>query len=285
MGSISAVFTKFDQTGQSYTDGAGGALRYSRTPFWDFLGTGVGGSVSSIRVLPGPGAPAVILFHDASPLASFDGEFMQCTNASQVMFNLNLSGELADFNNDATSMLVVQTQLATEFRFSFTEKVVPEWTKFLDQTLPSDVQRIGNPMVRWIAFPENDEHLNPDRVYVRIKQKLNVVLENWSDYEARITYWVRFRANGGKVVASVAKWAYWVEGGIFSGAIADELEPKVKNGATDLKNKLNAALGAIPSGVSSVYMLPGHQVTSIEEGVHNVHWSSSRGDATIVVQF
>jgi hypothetical protein len=286
MGSIGVVFTKFDQTGQSYTDAAAGTLRYSRTPFWEFLSAGVSGAVSSIRVLPGAGAPAVILFHDALPLlASFDGEFMQFTNASQVMFNLNLSGDLAAFNNDATSMLVVQTQLATEFRFGFTEQVVPEWNSFLDDTLPSDVERVGNPTVRWVAFPEGDQHLNPDRVYVRIKQQLNVVLENWSDYEATITYWVRFRADGGNVVASVPKWAYWVEGGIFSGAIADELEPKVQAGATDLKNKLNSGLGAIPGGVTAVYLLPGNQVTQIDEGFHNVHWSSSRGDATVVVQF
>lgn len=285
MGSIAAVFTKFDQTGASYADGTGGAHRYARTPFSAFLGTGVFGAVSSVRVLPGAGAPTVILFQDASPLASFDGEFMQCTNASTESFDLNLDGTLADFNNDATSMLVVQTQLAPEFRFSFTDKVVPEWITFLDQTLPSDVERVGTPAVRWVAFPHGDPFLNPDRIYVRIKQKLNVVLENWSDYEASITYWVRFRASGKKVLASVAKWAYWVEGGIFSGAIADELEPKVKNGAADLKNKLNVALGAIPSSVSGVYMLPGHQLTQIDDGFHNVHWSSSRGDATVVVQF
>jgi hypothetical protein len=285
MGSIGTAFTKLDQKGQSYTDGAGGNLRYSRTPFWEFLGAGVSGAVSSVRVLPGPGAPALILFQDQSPFASFDGVFMQFTNASQEIFDLDLAGDLAAFNNKASSMLVVQTQLDPEFRFSFAEKVVPEWNNFLDDTLPSDVERVGDPSVRWVAFPENDEHLNPDRIYVRIKQNLNVVLENWSDYDATISYWVRFRADGGKAVASVAKWAYWVEGGIFSGAIADELEPKVKNGATDLKDKLNTALGAVPSGVAAVYMLPGNQVTQIDEGFLNVHWSSSRGDATVVIQF
>ena len=49
---------------------------------------------------------------------------MQFTNASAGSFDLNLDGTLIDFNNDATSMLVVQTQLAPEFRFSFTDKVV-----------------------------------------------------------------------------------------------------------------------------------------------------------------
>ena len=52
MGSIGSVFTKFDQAGKSYTDGAGGSLRYSRTPSWEFLGTGVASAVSSVRVLP-----------------------------------------------------------------------------------------------------------------------------------------------------------------------------------------------------------------------------------------
>jgi hypothetical protein len=285
MGSIGAVFTGFDQTGQSYVDAAGGSLRYSRTPFSEFLSTSVAGGVSSIRVLPGAGAPTVILFRDDFPLVSFDGEFMQVTNASQGMFDLNLSGDLAAFNNDATSMLVVQTQLDTEFRFSITEEVVPKWNSFLDNALPSNILKVGSPTVKWIAFPENVQHLNPDRVYVRIKQKLFVVLENWSDYEASITYWVRFRADGGNVVASVPKWAYWVEGGIFSGAIADELEPEVEQGATDLKDQLNSGLGAIPGGVSAVYLLPGNQVTQIAEGFHNVHWSSSHGDATVVVQF
>jgi hypothetical protein len=285
MGSIGSVFTGFNQTGQSYLDAAGGSLRYARTPFSEFSSTSVAGNVSSIRVLPGAGAPTVILFRDDFPLVSFEGDFMQFTNASQGTFDLNLSGELAAFNNDATSMLVLQTQLDTEFRFSITAEVVPAWNSFLNNTLPSNILKVGSPTVKWVAFPENVEHLNPDRVYVRIKQKLFVVLENWSDYEASITYWVRFRADGGNVVASVPKWAYWVEGGIFSGAIADELEPKVEQGATDLKDQLNAGLGAIPGGVSSVYLLPGNQLTQIAAGSLNVHWSSSYGDATVVVQF
>src|SRR5262245_61944692 len=283
MGSIATVFTKFDQAGQSYTDGAHRSHRYARTSFWDFLGTPAGGSVSSIRVLPGPGAPTLILFHDL-PMNSFDGEFMQFTNAANSKFDLDLSGDLAEFNNEATSMLVVQTQLASEFRFNFSETVVPQWNKFVDKKLPSDVKRVGDPSIRWVAFPENVEHLNPDRIYVRIRQKLNVILENWSDYEATMTYWVRFRTDGGKVVSVVSKWACWVEGGIFAGEIIDELGPKVEAGTTDLKNELNSALGAIPGNVTSVYMLPGNQVKTIDEGFQNVHWSSSRGDATVVVQ-
>jgi hypothetical protein len=286
MGSKAGVYTKFNQQGQSYVDLAEGDLRYARTPFSEFIGTGVFGQVSSISVAPGGGAPALILFRDSlpGPFSSFDGEFMQFTNASDVTFSIDLAGTLAAFNNTATSMLVLQTQLATEFRISFQDTVVPEWNKFLNETLPSNILKIGNPTVRWVAFPENDQHLNPDRVYVRIKQKIIVVLENWSDYDASFTYWIRFRAQGGNAVASVSKWAYWVEGGIFSGSIGDELEPKVISGATDLATRLNSALGGIPGGVTGVYLLPGKQTTQVGEGFQNVHWSNSRGDATVVVQ-
>lgn len=156
MGSKAGVYTKFNQKGQSYVDLAEGDLRYARTPFSDFIGTGVFGQVSSIGVAPGGGAPALILFRGSLPVpfASFDGEFMQFTNASDVTFNLDLAGTLAAFNNAATSMLVLQTQLATEFRISFQDTVVPEWNQFLNETLPSDILKIGDPSVRWVAFPK-----------------------------------------------------------------------------------------------------------------------------------
>lgn len=285
MGAKAAVYTKFDQTGQSYVDVTDDNSRYARTPTYEFLSTGVFAGVSSISVAPGPGAPALILFRDNLylPFVGFDGEFMQFTNASDVTFNQDLAGDLGPFNNAATSMLVVQTQLSDEFRISFQTTVVPEWNDFLDETLPSNIERIGNPTVRWVAFPEGQSYLNPDRVYVRIKQKILVVLENWYDYEASFTYWIRFRASNGNAVASVSKWAYWVESGIFSGSIADELEPRVKSGAADLATRLNDALDAL-NGVTSVYLLPGNQTAQVGQGFHNIHWSNSRADATVVVQ-
>lgn len=288
MGAKAAVYTKFDQTGQSYVDVTDDNLRYARTPLYEFLGTGVFGGVSSISVAPGAGAPALILFRDTIddiyvPLVGFDGEFMQFTNASDVTFHQDLAGDLQPFNNAATSMLVVQTQLANEFRISFQTTVVPEWNDFLEETLPSNIQKVGNPTVRWVAFPEGQPHLSSNRVYVRIRQKIIVELENWSDYDASFTYWIRFRAEDGKARASVSRWFYWVEGGIFAGSIGDELEPKVKAGAGDLTDKLNSALDAL-SGVTSVYLLPGNQTAEVDEGFHNVHWSNSRSDATVVIQ-
>lgn len=285
MGAKAAVYTKFDQTGQSYADATDDNLRYARTPLYEFLGTGVYGGVSSISVAPGAGAPALILFRDNIyvPLVGFDGEFMQFTNASDVTFHLDLAGDLQAFNNAATSMLVVQTQLADEFRISFQTTVVPEWNDFLEETLPSNIQKVANPTVRWVAFPQDQPYLSSNRVYVRIKQKIIVELENWFDYDASFTYWIRFRAEDGKARASVSQWSYWVEGGIFTGSIADELEPKVDSGADDVTEKLNSALDAL-SGVTSVYLLPGNQTAEVAEGFHNVHWSNSRSDATVVIQ-
>lgn len=285
MGSIAEVFTGFNQAGKTYTDGASGNLRYARTNYWQFLDAGISGEVSSIRVFAGSGAPALLLFR-ADPLIpwlyTFHGEFMQFTNASDIVFDLNLDGNLAPFNDDARSMLVVQTQLASETRLSFRDTFASQWNQFLDQNLPGDIERIGDPHIRWDAFVSY-ENLNPDRIYIRIKQKLNVVLDWWSDYEASIKYWIRLWASGGGVVAGVKRWEYWVEGGLFSSDIAEELEPKVAAGAGQLESKLNTALAPI-AGVTDVYFLPGKQTAQVKAGYHDVHWEDTRGDVTVVIQ-
>ncbi len=284
MGAVTSVHTGFNQSGTTYVDGAGSGERYSRTNTSQFISAGVSGKVSSVRAYAGAGSPALLLFAglDYAPFVSFRGEFMHFTNASNIPLELNLDGTLAPFNNRATSMLVAQTQLGPEIKVGLASVFVPQWNSVLDQLLPSNVERVGNPTLRWEPFPSM-EFLNSNRIYVRVKQKLNVVLENWSDYKAWIKYWFRFRAvGGGAVDAVVPRWEYWVEGGIFADDIAEELEPQVINGRNELEKKLDAL--PFPPGVTSVYLLPGTQTHQVQPGAWDVHWSHTDGDVTVVFQ-
>ena len=284
MGAMAGVFTGFNQAGKSYVDFTGDH-RYARTTWSELENAGVAFDMSSVRVFSGQGAPALILFsgQTISPLPEdFAGEFMQFTNASDVTFNQNLDGTLAEFNNAATSMLVVRTQLAPETKLSFKTLFTPAWDKFLDGNLPSDVERVGEPAVGWVAFSSYG-NLDPDKIYIRIDQQLNVVMDWWSDYEAWITYFVKLSASGGGIVAGVKRWEYWVEGGLFSDAVAAELEPNVASGATTLANALNTAFAPF-SSVTDLYLLPGNQTTKVAEGNHDVHWDDARNDVTLVIQ-
>jgi hypothetical protein len=283
-GTIATVHAGFNQNGVTYVDGADGGERYSRTDALHLILAAVSQKISSVRVFAGTGSPALLLFRGPGndPFRSFRGEFMQFTNASDVPMEINLDQDLGPFNNAATSMLVMPTQLGPEIKVGLAEVFVPEWNTVLAQLLPGDVEKVGNPTLRWEPFPPNTEFLNPNRVYIRVKQKLNVVLENWSDYKAWIKYWFRLRLKDGGVDAVVPRWEFWVEGGVFADDIAEQLEPQVISGRNELESKLDAM--TFPTGVTSVYLLPGTQTHQVQQGAWDVHWSNTDGDVTIVFQ-
>src|SRR6266496_3504377 len=101
---ITNVHTGLNQTGTFFSASAFEPQRYAHVEFSQMQNAGVANAVSSIRVMAGLGAPALILFAmDLGDSAwnpyslNFSGEFMQFTNGGDIPFKLNLDGQLAGF--------------------------------------------------------------------------------------------------------------------------------------------------------------------------------------------
>jgi hypothetical protein len=266
------------------------------------IDAGVHKAVSSARIYAGTGAPTLILFRgnypgngglfdwdyatDTSQL-SFHGEFLQFTNGMNQVLDVDFDSEFAAFNNVGGSLLVVRTEDAPEQRLSVKALVTPSWNSFFDQNMPADVERVGDPTFSWHAFSAygvDGASLNPDRIYIKIKQKLNLVISGWSDYEAWVKFWIRLRADGsGGITGGVRMYEWWVEGGVFTDVVAAILDPNVALAAIQLDNAIPAAVAGLNGSVTDVYFLPGPPAPLTGGGVV-VWWSDTRGDVTMVVQ-
>jgi len=300
---LASIFTGWNQTGSTLSETAGDPGRYGRVPYADMLA-----STSSVRIFAGAGAPALILFnhnpsldfeHFLDPewkasMLSFHGEFIQFTNGGKNPWDLNLNEnvfglDVSLWNNAATSMLVVRTEDAPEQRLSFRSIILQPWRDFFDTELPNEAQRVGDPVIHWHAFTSygagSDGWLNPDRIYIYMRQNLSVDPGGdwWWAYDVTVRYWIGLRADGnGGVVAWVRRYEWWVESGVLTDLVAAIVEPNVELGAIEIENRLNAGLAAL-QGVTDVYLLPGTQSGQVG-GAHGAWWSDTRGDVTLVIQ-
>jgi hypothetical protein len=302
---FASVYTGFKQAGTTYLSDTGDPGRYGRTYWSEMIDAGVHKAVSSARIYAGQGAPTLILFKGNYPgsggswdwdiagdtsQASFHGPFLQLTNGTSDAWDveLNVPATTSWFNDGAGSLLVVRTELASEQRLSVKSLVTPLWNSFFDQNMPGTVEQVGDPFISWHAFSAysvESAALNPDRIYIQIKQKLNIVLDGWSDYEAWVKFWIRLRADGsGGVTGGVRMYEWWVEGGIFSGVVAAILDPNVALAAVQLENAIIAAVAGIDGGVTDVYYLPGSPAPLAGGGKVVIWGGDTRGDVTMVIQ-
>lgn len=214
----------------------------------------------------------------------YNGRFIQLTNLMNSG-NYKQFDSLApwNFNNVAGSLMLVNTR--SMLRFSFRDLVLRDWNRTLDQMLQgSPARRNGNPMTTWEMFPRNVSHLSSNLTYLKIHQRLRIELPWWPDYDASITYHIYLYLDWqGRVRGHVVRWAYWVEGGIKSGSIADQLEPQVIAGTDTINDVLDDKLAMFEDfSLSRLYYLPGNQ-TQYPPG--DVVTGSTFSDVTIVAEF
>jgi hypothetical protein len=273
------VYTGANQTGTAYADGTVIDGRYARKSFVE-NGYQLFEKLSSATVYaPEPGASSLILFSDAlfptQNASNYEGHFLQLTNAGpEGEFDVNLASH--DFNNLATSMLVVYREKGTEFRLSFREFFLEDWNDTVDDQLPSNVQRDGDPRLTWKPFPNQSKH-----IYLEIYQPLDIILDGWPDYKAWIRYRLQLHHNNGVSGGHVHSWAYWIESGLKASDIEEQLAPAVVQGVNTLNNRLAERLGDIPFSVGDIYYLPGRQLEDPHTGAILGHTDD---DVTIVFE-
>jgi hypothetical protein len=279
---LAGIYTDFNQAGTARFLGVGHSARYALLRGSTLSAHGLNKSISSARVFGSSACdPTLLLF--GSPFSFFDfgdfsGQFHQITNTGSTEDNVNLTGAL---NNWATSCLLVARNRPTEFRVSFRDIFLDKWKEVIDGELSGGAKRDGDPSLTWEMFPTSVSYLDSDKFYLRIHQKLDIEIDWWPDYEASITYHVRLYPTGGNIRGYVARWAYWIEGGVKADDIEEKLAPAVVAGMDKLNEELGNQLSALDFlNVQDVYFLPGRQLGNPVDGqLTGTTWS----DVTIVL--
>lgn len=285
---ISSVFTGTNQTGTSRVFGVGTSSRYNAVTASEMVSGSIHSNLSSATVFNSSVVDAtVLLFRPIVPwisMGNFNGLFAQLSNRKGGGSELDVNSFPGGFDNTVTSMLLVAANRSGEIRLSFRDLFLNQWRTTLDSQLAgSEARRDGDPTLTWEMFPEGISHLSSSRMYLKIHQPLRIELSWWPDYDASITYHIFLFLDGSnRLRGQVHRWAYWVEGGIKSGGIANQLEPQVISGMNTLNAQLGAQLNALSFSFSDLYYLPGRQLSPAATGVTT---GNTFSDVTIVLQF
>lgn len=192
----------------------------------------------------------------------------------------NVGGSL---NDDIESALLINRN-KSEFTLELKDQISEPFKSKLDAKLAgTQAKRKGDPRVYSLFWPSFD----PTRKFVRVEQDLTVELDWWPDYDARIQYDIYLYLNSNGKLQGYVAWAHtWVEGGIFSNRIKNELHPKVVAGAADLTAEIQAKLSLFSSFTfRQVYLLPGSIPPMPPPSANFGRIGNSADDATLVLVF
>jgi hypothetical protein len=275
---VGFLFSQDNRQGQSLLVGVGHGDRYNPIRSDTLHNRGLYANIHSVELDTTVEADGniVLLQND-----DFSGSFFQMSDAPSQ------GDEWWHTWGHVGSVLLVASskQGSSETRLSFRDQFLNQWDSFLDAKLQGGrASREGDPTLTWEMFPANVSYLDSNLAYLKIYQPLHIHMPwYWSDYAASLTYHIYLYVNGDHHVRVWgARWAYWVEGGLKSGKIADQLEPQVKAGLSALQDQLNqqfAGLDALGT-VSDVYYLPGRQTESLGTGALT---GNTNDDITIVI--
>jgi hypothetical protein len=279
---LSTIHEHDNLQGRAWLAGVGNSNRYTKFNNDDLNSIGLFRKISSARLYASSICDGTCCFFKKG---DYSGKFIQITNRENSGLQFDLNRFSTQQMNDATESLIsVATQRqGTETRLSFRSLFLEKWNDFLDLSLRNTpVKRNGDPILTWEMWPKNISHLDPNLTYLKIHQNIKVVLDWWPDYDASITYHIYLYINGsGNLSAWVARWAYWVEGGVKSGEIGSRLRPQVINGATSLQTELDSQLRPFSVfRLTDLFYLPGNQTSRPPTGVIS---GFTTDDTTIVL--
>lgn len=265
LSAVAQLYADENLGGTQTFHGLGHNERYRRVPLSALQEAGKPGGVRSALLHPTDDCDALLvlfgstLFGGVSAVGHrFTGQFQQIGLPKGASDTAQM--DYANPEGAASALLIATNRDSMEARLSLRRQLLNQWVSTIDAKLDgSRAVRDGEPIITWDPFPQ--DYLNPDTVYVRIRQNLKIEFSWWRDYEAWMQYHLRFFIDQeGTLHASVARWEYWVRGGTKSSSIAEELEPKVIEGMSTINAQLKEEIGAFSSfSFSDVYYLPGDQ--------------------------
>lgn len=245
---------------------------------WVKYGSAQNDTFSSMRAWANGNRGNVYAFEDTD----FRGRFM----------SLNVGGAFSSswwsyfggaFNDVVSSLLVVAREAEDRERdIALAAVVSGQFVSMFDlKTQGKPVSRDGDPRLYGTFFPSwdvNGVFVTIDQgltVQVRIPLKQRITIWNpfgddlvididlgtfrWSDYKARVTYDVAFYVDGEGTLHGYARRSWvWVEGGILSQRVLDDLAPQLHSAKPGLTAAIEGALSAFRrSRFRDVYLLPG----------------------------
>lgn len=244
-----AVFSEFfkhrDFNGNLETFTLNNNYRY----WWIKFGSTLRNEISSLRAHAYGGLKGNLY---AMSENNFSGKYVSLNMQAGWTSRWNYIGD--SFNDDIESALLINRS-PREMEIELKDLIVPDFLEGFDaETRGTPVTRKGDPKVFTTFWPG----FAPDRNFVSIEQDLNVEVDWWPDYSAQVRYDIYLYLNSSGNVWGYSYYPYvWVEGGIFSKKIFNELYPKLKNGAHTLTEKIQAKLSLLSfRRFRGLYLLP-----------------------------
>lgn len=194
-----------------------------------------------------------------------------------------------DLNDDIESALLVNRD-KDEFVLGLTDLIKEGFKTQLDEKLAGrDVRRNGDPTISAVFWPTYD----PSRKFVRINQNLTVELDWWPDYDASISYDIYFYLASDTEVRAYVAWIHsWVEGGVYSDDIIDELHPQAVDAAGQIDTVLAEKLPLLTLVAAfrrktfrQLYLLPGTEPAMPPPSTNFGRSGDSNEDCSLVLTF
>lgn len=218
--------------------------------------------ISSLTVNCGPPPEVqgdVILFeHDR-----YEGRYYRVSAAAAAMQETAYVGN--QFNDKASSILMVRhwtNEVATPLGSVFSRDVVAD----IVRQQPRVRNLRGDPIFTWDMFPEGGGRPGaPDRAFVYVKIPIRIDVPNWFDYDAEVRYWIGLWVDAtGALQARVEWYGCWVEGGIISGRVADDVMARLPATLALVDGQLAMGLPTVNAfgPYEMVYLLPGENAVA-----------------------
>ena len=171
---------------------------------------------------------------------------------------------LGSFMNDRTSSVLIYRKSANEVSAALGSIVSASQVTSIISSQKKLSPR-GDPIFTWDLFPDGkDGHPNETgKMYIYIRIPVTVAVPHWFDYDAEIRYWIYlFIDQNGLLHASLEYYGAWVEGGLITDDVLDELMapdgiPSSLGQVIDLVGPATDAVNLLSGPFSSVYLLPG----------------------------
>jgi hypothetical protein len=295
----SAIATLYtgNKTGKSHLFGTGSQNRYRRISYNTLQNVQMAGDVSSATLyMPKGGGCSLLLFSGGAWMDNYRGEYIELVNFSNSPWDVVLSNQPSldggTWNNLALSGLVVRTGEVIETRLSARGEWAAAMKGMIDQELsqldlgPVTVARDGDPTFRWEPFPASMSHLNPDAIYIKIRQTVTIDIPVIPIYTAAISYWIHLFLDGkGALKGHVDRWRIWVASGLKTGKIKVLLADQAKKAIPTINTLLTGWCASQPSPLKDVYFLPGTKVQATLGGKKEAFrgYTDTDNDVTIVL--
>jgi len=247
---------------------AGNSAYWAHSPGWTYYriwtnnlkNSALHDEISSLKFYSSNGERATAFLFQHS---HFTGRFI-AFRGEVPSHNVSRLGDFS-FNDITSSILLVRHRKLEFIPLSLGSLAHDDATKAIDEALEdvSEASRRGNVVFTWAMWPNFD----PDKKFVKLQVPLRIHVPNWSDYDARVTYYIYFYIDSAGRLQGYVNWVEtWVDSGVISGSIIDRLHPQ----AIEAASTVNAEIANLVTELDFytwqyLYYLPGVAPTIIPQ--------------------